>query len=591
MIHILRSSSSLAKVLILPFVVLILALSLLVGLLSYFAGRHAVVSVAEQMLDQTADRVALTVQRHIDGATSVLEAAFPRGLPVTTDINTDLDGIRARFWIATSMHPELNNYVFYGNRSGDFVGLFRYGVEDAELRVKRATVNYRSAYRFDRIGGQLSMPKNDETKFDPRTRPWYAAGQNSDRDAWSEIYINYWDRDLVATRSRRVLAKNGQFEGVVATDVSLKVLNDFVRDLHVSARGVAFIMEANGNLIASSSGESIFTGQQEQVDRLRADASQNEIIRDAYVTLQQHLAEEENLGGANTTFTFEGPGGETIYASYSWVRDSAGLSWITVVAVPRGDFLDILDKNARWTVVIAVLAVIIALLLGLSVVHWVVRDVRRLSRAAARIGKGQMNVALKIERRDEIGQLADSFMQMQSELSTDKLTGVTSRAALLRYLDAAVHKRGRRAAELFEQFTVMFIDLNRFKAINDKLGHEYGDLTLIEVGQRLRTIMREDDVVARFGGDEFVLVFWGIAEAAFADKVRKKIEDVLAPPLECLMEVEGAEGMTVGASIGVSFYPQDGKDAETLIKLADHGMYEDKAAGRKNEKDGGRDHR
>ena len=182
-------------------------------------------------------------------------------------------------------------------------------------------------------------------------------------------------------------------------------------------------------------------------------------------------------------------------------------------------------------------------------------------------------------------------MEMQNELSTDKLTGVTSRAALLRYLDAAVHKRGRRAAELFEHFTVMFIDLNRFKAINDKLGHEYGDLTLIEVGQRLRSIMREDDVVARFGGDEFVLVFWGIAETDFADKIRKKIEDVLAPPLLCLEEVEGANGMTVGASIGVSFYPEDGKDAETLIKLADHGMYEDKAAGRKHEKDDGSSHR
>jgi len=591
MIHILRSSSSLAKVLILPFVVLILALSLLVGLLSYFAGRHAVVSVAEQMLDQTADRVALTVQRHIDGATSVLESAYPRGLPAAPDINTDLDAMRARFWSATSMHPELNNYVFYGNRSGDFVGLFRFAPDDAELRVKRAAADYRSAYRFDSIGGQLSMPKNDETKFDPRTRPWYAAGQNSDRDAWSEIYINYWDKDLVATRSRRVLSKNGQFEGVIATDVSLKALNDFIRDLHVSARGVAFIMESNGNLIASSGGENIYTDKQGQVGRLRADISQNQIIRSAYLTLQQHLAEEQNVGGTNSTFTFPGPDNETIYASYSWVRDNAGLSWVTVIAVPRGDFLDTLDKNARWTVVIAVSAVIIALLLGLSVVHWVVRDVRRLSRAAARIGKGQMNVALKIERRDEIGQLADSFMQMQSELSTDKLTGVTSRAALLRYLDAAVHKRGRRATELFEQFTVMFIDLNRFKAINDKLGHEYGDLTLIEVGQRLRTIMREDDVVARFGGDEFVLVFWGIAEAAFADKVRKKIEDALAPPLECLMEVDGAEGMTVGASIGVSFYPQDGKDAETLIKLADHGMYEDKAAGRKNEKDGGRDQR
>src|SRR5450830_1295736 len=584
----LRFSSSLARVLILPFVVLILVLSLLVGLLSYMAGTHAVMEVAQQMLERTTERVAVTVEQHVAGAAAVLEAAFPRGLTATSDFNDELDVIRARFWIATSLHPDLNNYVYYGNRNGDFIGLFRYGIDDAELRIKRTAVNYRSAYRFDSINGQLSMPKNDETTFDPRTRPWYAAAQNNDHDSWSEIYINYWDKDLVATRAHRVLAANGQFEGVVATDVSLRGLNDFIRDLHVSPHGVAFIVESNGNLIASSDGENIYTGEQGQVGRLRADGSHNAAIRNAYATLQKRLAEEENIGGTESTFTFKGEQGEIVYAAYSWIRDNAGLSWITVVAVPRGDFLETLDSNARWTVLITVLAVAIALLLGLSIVNWVVRDVRRLSRAAARIGKGQMNVALKIERRDEIGQLADSFMQMQSELSTDRLTGVTSRAALLRYLDAAVHKRGRRATELFEQFTVMFIDLNRFKAINDKLGHEYGDLTLIEVGQRLRTIMREDDVVARFGGDEFVLVFWGIAEAAFADKVRKKIEDALAPPLECLQEVDGAEGMTVGASIGVSFYPQDGQDAETLIKLADQGMYEDKAAGRQNETDGQR---
>jgi diguanylate cyclase (GGDEF)-like protein len=582
MIHLLRSSSSLAKVLVLPFVVLILLVSLLVGILSYLAGRHAVVSVAEQLLDQTADRVALTVERHIDGAASVLESAFPRGMPAATDLNTDLDNLRSRFWISTSLHPELNNYVFYGNRSGDFVGLFRYGLDDAELRVKRVTDSFRSAYRFSSVNGQLSMPKNDPTDFDPRARPWYVAAQHSDRDVWSDIYINYWDKDLVATRARRVLSKSGQFEGVVATDVSLKALNDFVRGLHVSRHGEVFIMESNGHLIASSNGENVYTEQQGKVDRLRAENSRSLIIRNAYGTLQKHLAEIENMGGADTTFTFNGQDGELTYAAYSWVRDGAGLSWVTVVAVPRSDFLDTLDQNARWTVVIAVLAVAIALALGLSIVQWVVRDVRRLSRAAARIGKGQMNVALKIERRDEIGQLAQNFMEMQSELSTDKLTGVTSRAAVLRYLDAAVHKRGRRAAELFDKFTVMFIDLNRFKAINDKLGHEFGDLTLIEVGQRLRAITRDDDVVARFGGDEFVLVFWGIADAAFADKVRKKIEAVLAPPLLCLQDVEGANGMTVGASVGVSFYPQDAQDAETLIKLADQGMYEDKAAGRKD---------
>ncbi|MBP0597366.1 diguanylate cyclase [Herbaspirillum sp. LeCh32-8] len=584
MIHILRSSSSLAKVLVLPFVVLIVMLSLLIGGLSYLAGSQAVVSVAEQMLNQTADRIALTVQRHVDGATEVLESALPRDLPVADKVNDDLQMLRARFWSATSMHPGLSNYVFYGNRHGDFVGLFRRAADDGELRVKLGSQPYRSAYRVQRIRGPLGMASNEETPFDPRQRPWYQAAANADREAWSDIYINYWDKDLVTTRSRLVLSPEGRFEGVIAADVSLRALNDFVAGLHVSPRGVAYVMETNGNLVAASDGDSVRVDPAGEISRLRVEDSDNALVRSTFATLQHYLAQEQLDGGATRTFTYTGPDNETVYAAYSWVRDNAGLSWVTVVAVPRGDILESLDKNVRWTLLISAATVAAALLVGLSVVRWVVRDVQRLSRAAAKIGRGQMNVALKIERRDEIGQLAHSFMEMQAELSTDKLTGVTSRAALLRYLDAAVNKRGRRANELFSQFTLLFIDLNRFKAINDNLGHDYGDLTLIEVGQRLRSIVREDDIVARFGGDEFVLVFWGIAQEEFAAKVRAKIEKVLAPPLQCLQDVEGAQGMTVGASIGVAFYPRDGKDVESLLKLADQGMYEDKAAGRKSER-------
>lgn len=587
MIHILRSSRSLAQVLILPFIILILVLSLLVGFLSYFAGRQAVISVADRMLLETVERVGLAVDRHVFGAAAVLETAFPNGLTAAADIDRDLTAMRSRFWVATSLHLDPNNYVYYGNRAGQFVGLYRHTMTDAELRVKYWPANFRSAYRFSSIDGVLSAPKNDATDFDPRLRPWYAAGKNAVSDVWSSIYINFWEKDLVATRARRVLDKHGEFQGVVATDVSLTALSDFMKNLHVSPHGIAFIIEPNGNLIASSESDIVAIDQDGEVGRLNAANSRSGFIRDTYATLQTRLAATENMGAAERNFTFDDGNGEPIYAAYSWIRDNAGLSWITVVAVPRSDFMDTLDKNARWTVVIAGIAILIALLLGLSIVHWVVRDVRRLSRAATRIGKGQMNVKLRIERRDEIGQLARNFMEMQTELSTDKLTGVTSRGALLRYLDAAIQSARKLPSQLPkvaappEVFTLLFLDLNRFKAINDKLGHQYGDLTLIEVGQRLREAVRENDIVARYGGDEFVIVCWGVADQAFAERLRTKLDDLLRPPLDCLKDVPGAQGMTVGTSIGVAFYPADGRDAETLIKLADNGMYENKAAGRR----------
>ncbi len=581
MIHILRSSRSLAQVLILPFIILILVLSLLVGFLSYFAGRQAVISVADRMLLETVERVGLAVDRHVFGAAAVLETAFPTGLTAAADIEQDLTAMRSRFWIATSLHLDPNNYVYYGNRAGQFVGLYRHSMTDGELRVKNWPATFRSAYRFSSIDGELSAPKNEETNFDPRQRPWYAAAKDAGHDVWSSIYINFWEKDLVATRARRVPGKDGKFQGVVATDVSLTALSDFMKNLHVSQHGIAFIIEPDGNLIASSESDIVAIDQDGEVGRLNAADSRSRFLRDTYGTLQQRLAAVENSGAVERTFTFDDGDGEPVYAAYSWIRDDAGLSWITVVAVPRSDFMGTLDNNARWTVVIAGVAIIIALLTGLSIVHWVVRDVRRLSRAATRIGKGQMNVKLRIERRDEIGQLARNFMEMQTELSTDKLTGVTSRAALLRYLDAAIQSTRKSPDGEFEVFTLLFLDLNRFKAINDKLGHQYGDQTLIEVGQRLRQAVRENDIVARYGGDEFVIVCWGVATTAFADRLRTKLDDLLRPPLDCLAGVPEAAGMTVGTSIGVAFYPADGRDAETLIKLADQGMYEHKATGRR----------
>jgi diguanylate cyclase (GGDEF)-like protein len=576
MIHILRSSRSLAQVLVWPYVVLILVLSLLVGFLSYNAGRQVVASVTERMLLETAERVGLAINRHIYGAAAVLEAAFPRGLTASDSVDTDLEQMKARFWIATSLHLDPNNYVYYGNEAGQFVGLYRQTMNDAELRVKYPQNPYRSAYHFYSINGPLSEAVNAETNFDPRTRPWYAAGKQSKDDLWSDIYLNFWEKDLVITRLRQVPAKNGELQGVVATDVSLTALSDFIKNIHVSPRSVAFIMEPNGNLIASSEGDIIASDKEGQAGRINAINSDSAVIRDAYRVLQQRIAQSRISDTDESTFSFEGQDGERVHGAYSWVQDNAGLIWITVVAVPADDFLGTLNRNARWTMLIGGLGIVIALLIGLSIVNWVVRDIRRLSKAISRIGKGQTNVTLKIERRDEIGQLAMSFMDMQKELSTDKLTGVTSRSALLRGLDALAQQGNALKNDPSAVFTVLFLDLNRFKAINDKLGHKYGDLTLIEVGQRLKQAVREQDVVARYGGDEFVIVLVGVANAGFTETISDVIQTLLAEPLVCLTDVPGAQGMTVGTAIGVAYFPEDGRDCETLLKLADQNMYANK---------------
>jgi diguanylate cyclase (GGDEF)-like protein/PAS domain S-box-containing protein len=155
----------------------------------------------------------------------------------------------------------------------------------------------------------------------------------------------------------------------------------------------------------------------------------------------------------------------------------------------------------------------------------------------------------------------------------DALTGLPNRTALNLRLDQAIAAAHRDEVRI----AVMLIDLDRFKSINDNLGHLVGDRLLIEVAHRLRAGVRESDIVARLGGDEFIVVVTEIADAGAVEGVVQKIQTTISQPYAA----EGHELHTT-PSIGISLYPKDGDNAEVLIRHADAAMYQAKSQGRDN---------
>jgi diguanylate cyclase (GGDEF)-like protein/PAS domain S-box-containing protein len=155
----------------------------------------------------------------------------------------------------------------------------------------------------------------------------------------------------------------------------------------------------------------------------------------------------------------------------------------------------------------------------------------------------------------------------------DALTGLPNRLLFNDRLSVAVAQAHRSASRL----AVLFLDLDRFKVINDSLGHSLGDRLLQEVAERLQAGVRHGDTVARLGGDEFILLLPGIGRAEDAAKVAEKILETLKFPIR-LEERE----LFVTASVGISLYPEDGFDVESLIKNADTAMYRAKEQGRDN---------
>jgi diguanylate cyclase (GGDEF)-like protein/PAS domain S-box-containing protein len=209
---------------------------------------------------------------------------------------------------------------------------------------------------------------------------------------------------------------------------------------------------------------------------------------------------------------------------------------------------------------------------------WLVDDVTAQHQAADALRRARDELEVRVQERTaelqaEIVERRQAEARVHHMAYHDALTGLPNRALLAERLDRALlaaRRDGRRLA-------LMFLDLDRFKTINDSLGHATGDHLLREVAQRLCRVVRASDTVARLGGDEFVVLVPGIHASAECGLVGDKILEAMAEPVR----FEG-HSLHISTSIGICLYPDDGADVDSLMRKADAAMYQAKAAGRNN---------
>ena len=179
--------------------------------------------------------------------------------------------------------------------------------------------------------------------------------------------------------------------------------------------------------------------------------------------------------------------------------------------------------------------------------------------------------------RFRVGVFSDITLKKMEEekiryLATrDPLTGLPNRTILRDRIDRLLAARGNNGPSA----AILFLDLDRFKPINDTLGHSAGDEVLVEVGRRLLQCVRQDDTVSRQGGDEFVVLLAGAHSREDAERVAKKILGEISRPF-----LVSGHSLSVDASVGISLYPESGRTSEELLKNADLAMYRAKKEGR-----------
>lgn len=184
-------------------------------------------------------------------------------------------------------------------------------------------------------------------------------------------------------------------------------------------------------------------------------------------------------------------------------------------------------------------------------------------------------IALNERLTDEIEEHKATRKQLNHLATHDGLTGLANKRLLMDRLDIMI----RESRRYKRKFALMFIDIDGFKAINDQYGHDVGDRLLQEVAGRLSKYVRETDIVARFGGDEFIVAYSELN--ANSIEIESIMQRILGSINESVMLGSG-EVLSVSGSVGVAFYPKDGDSVVSLIQSADAAMYHVKSAGKNN---------
>lgn len=446
---------SLKAALLVPFVGLVLGVAALIGALSYRAGASAVDDLAQQRADDILSRIELATDLHLQDSQLVLGTLNANVATGAIDM-TSLASVEKHLWQIAGLTESIS-YVFFANPKGEFIGVERFAGGRVNVRVRDASTDgLRHSYLAAKPGDRERIIFNQSGAYDPRTRPWYKLAVEKKTAVWSPVYVSEARGVLKMTRAMPLYTRNGALIGVVATDVTLTHLSEFLRSLSISANGVAFICDEGGNLIATSSADAPFvkTGGEER--RLAASATVNPIIRATAAAMATGNAlESTNIRGSGKALrgVVPSPAGELHLSArhVNSVGPSSGLAWTTAVAIPRSDVLTGITGSVKTTIAICAIAVAIALLIGYAVLAWFNRGIDQLVRATDNLSHEQWEQPLPHGHSKELEGLADSFGSMAQRLRASMETVATQNSELEKsnqFLEARVSDRSHQLAKL-----------------------------------------------------------------------------------------------------------------------------------------------
>ncbi|MDJ0687332.1 MAG: diguanylate cyclase [Xenococcaceae cyanobacterium MO_188.B32] len=592
-------------VLIVPFIIQII---ITVGLTGYFSWRNGQKTV-ESLAMRLSREVTSHIEEHVYQYTHIPSLFLKINQANVKAGNLDLNNLanlERTFWLQTQLTEQITT-LYFGNDKGEFVEVDM--TEEPKVAIRSEfTAPLWEIYNLNDRGNKIELIKKEE--YDPRSRPWYRAAIEQGGLVWSPIYLFADPPVLGITPAIPIYEQQTKkLKGVMAIDLTLIQISDFLRSLKIGPSGRAFIMERSGKIVATSTEEPPVILTKTINQRLNAKNSQDLFVRSAARYLE---AKFNGLDRVDDDRQFIAKfNRQRQFIQVTPLNHYSGLDWLMVVAIPEVDFMEYIHANTRTTIILCLTSLISAISLGIFINQWIAHSMFRLSYAARAIASGELDQRVETQKIQELEILAQSFNSMTQRLQAlfhnlekantdleqrvakrtkklqqaneqlqrlaniDSLTQISNRHCF----DSSLERQWRICLREQKPIALILCDVDYFKTYNDFYGHPTGDRCLQQIAQAInKTAKRPNDLVARYGGEEFAVILPNTdldGAICVAEKIKSEVKKLK------IRHVGSHINQYVTISCGVtSQIPTQELSSEWLIALADRALYEAKEQGR-----------
>ncbi|HAI68498.1 MAG TPA: hybrid sensor histidine kinase/response regulator [Gammaproteobacteria bacterium] len=405
---------SLRTVLIIAFVSQVFTAVALTGWLSFYNGQRAVDDLASQLRSEMTARIHQHLQTYMARPHLVNQINVDAIRLGHFDLS-DIGKLDSYFWHQIQRFNTVS-YIGLATVKGEYIGaqIRRDGSIIIEVLDSDSAGNL-DTWETDNQSNRTKVSRT-MSNYDPLQRPWYQVAMKAGKAVWTDIYVYFSGWSTTISANQPVYDNQGQLLGVATSDLTLLKIGHFLKGLKIGERGQTFIMDRSGLLVSTSTQEKPYriNPSTRQAEQFLAIESADALTRETALYLRQHFGELSQVN-QNQQLDFRLAGKRQLLQIMPY-QDQWGLDWLIVVVVPETDFMGRINANTRATILLCLVALMLAILIGIVIARWIVQPLQHLNTTAQALAIGEWRQLNEMEREDEIGQLAHVFSRMTQQL-------------------------------------------------------------------------------------------------------------------------------------------------------------------------------